>query len=129
MLTREQILGANDLVFEDVEVPEWGGMVRVRCLTAAERDAFEAAIMRQTASGVQVEMTNLRAKLCAMTIVDEAGNRLFSDEDAKLLGQKSAAALQRVFDVAMRLSRFTQTEIDALAQNLKNDPRGGSPIG
>lgn len=129
MLKREEILQANDLVFEDVEVPEWGGTVRVRCLTAAERDAFEATILKQTQSGVRVEMSNLRAKLCAMTIVDEDGNRMFSDAEAELLGRKSASALQRIFEVAMRLSRFTQSEIDALADNLKNAPHGGSLIG
>jgi len=37
--------------------------------------------------------------------------------------------LQRIFEVAMRLSRFTQSEIDALADNLKNAPHGGSLIG
>lgn len=128
LLNRDDILNASDLTFEDVEVPEWGGKVRVRCLTAAERDRFEAEILRQTAAGVQVEMHNLRAKLCGMVMVDEQGNRLFNDAEIDLLGGKSASALQRVFEVAMRLSRFTNDEIDKLAQNLKNAQPGGSPI-
>ena len=30
LLSRDAILQAQDLPHEDVEVPEWGGMVRVR---------------------------------------------------------------------------------------------------
>jgi len=127
MLTREEILQAQDIEYEVVEVPEWGGEVRVRAMTAAERDAFEASILRQTKSGVQVEMVNLRARLCAMTIVDEDGKRIFSDSDVAELGKKSAAALQRVFDAAMRLSKFGNEDIQNLAENLKNDQPGGLP--
>jgi len=127
MLTREEILQAQDIEYDVVEVPEWGGEVRVRAMTAAERDAFEASILRQTKSGVQVEMVNLRARLCAMTIVDEDGKRIFSDSDVAELGKKSAAALQRVFDAAMRLSKFGNEDIQNLAENLKNDQPGGLP--
>jgi len=127
ILTRDEILKAQDIDYEVVEVPEWGGEVRVRAMTAAERDAFEASILRQTKSGVQVEMVNLRARLCAMTIVDEDGKRIFSDGDVAELGKKSAAALQRVFDVAMRLSKFGNEDIQNLAENLKNDQPGGLP--
>lgn len=127
MLTREEILQAQDIEYEVVEVPEWGGEVRVRAMTAAERDAFEASILRQTKSGVQVEMVNLRARLCAMTIVDEDGKRIFGDSDIAELGKKSAAALQRVFDAAMRLSKFGNEDIQNLAENLKNDQPGGLP--
>ena len=45
ILTRDQILQANDLVTETVEVPEWGGSVFVKSLTGVERDQFEAAIV------------------------------------------------------------------------------------
>jgi hypothetical protein len=127
ILTRDEILKAQDIDYEVVEVPEWGGEVRVRAMTAAERDAFEASILRQTKSGVQVEMVNLRARLCAMTIVDEDGKRIFSDSDVAELGKKSAAALQRVFDAAMRLSKFGNEDIQNLAENLKNDQPGGLP--
>jgi len=43
-LNKEQILRADDLKTEEVDVPEWGGSVRVRVLTGTERDAFESSI-------------------------------------------------------------------------------------
>ncbi len=51
LLTKDDILGADDLATEDVEVPEWGGCVRVRALTGTERDAFEAAMFRMPKPG------------------------------------------------------------------------------
>ena len=118
LLTREAILQAKDLPYEDVAVPEWGGKVRVRALTGAERDRFEASIVEQRGkAGPRLNTANIRAKLVALCCVDEQGNRLFSDEDAELLGRKSAAALNRVFEVAQRLSGLTQADMEELEKN------------
>ena len=37
-LSKDDILGVEDLSTEDVEVPEWGGMVTLRELKGSERD-------------------------------------------------------------------------------------------
>ncbi len=117
MLTREQILAAEDLKFEEVNVPEWGGKVRIKCMTGAERDAFEADIYDVTGKDVQINRNNFRAKLLARTIVDEKGKRLFSDGDIKALGEKSAKALDIVFEAAQRLNALTKADQDELTKN------------
>jgi len=116
-LGRDEILQVDDLQYEDVEVPEWGGVVRVRGLTGAERDAFEESIMDQRGKKFRVLLQNLRAKLVALSIVDEAGKRLFSEGDVGKLGTKSAAALQRVFEAAQRLSGISDEDVDELVKN------------
>lgn len=116
-LTRDQILQAQDLPAEDVEVPEWGGVVRVRALTGAERDAYEASVVRRKGNKMEYDPTNMRAKLVAMCVVDEQGNRVFSDKDVELLGRKSAAALDRVFQVAQRLSGLRAEDLEELEKN------------
>lgn len=116
-LTRDAILQADDLLVEDVEVPEWGGVVRVRGLTGAERDAFESEIVELRGKKAKLNTQNFRAKLVRRSVVDEDGQRLFSDHDAQLLGQKSASALQRVFDVAQRLSGLSETDVEELIGN------------
>lgn len=113
-LTHDQVLGADDLVAEDVEVPEWGGTVRVRMLTGTERDAFEEAVH---GDGKKNNLANFRARLAALCMVDEQGNRLFGDNEVKQLGKKSSAALSRVFNVAIRLNKFSKTDVDELAGN------------
>jgi hypothetical protein len=110
LLNKAAILSAQDLAKELVEVPEWGGSVYVRAMTGAERDAFELSIQGQ-------KLENIRARLCAMCMVDESGTRLFGDKEAKELGQKSAAALDRVFAIAQRLNGIGTKDVEALEKN------------
>jgi hypothetical protein len=117
LLKRDEILKASDLTFEDVDVPEWGGVVRVRALSGAERDRFEQSCVVQQGKKTKMNMNNIRAKLCALTLVDEAGLRIFSDLDVEALGAKSAAALDRVFDVAQRLSGISDDDLEELEKN------------
>lgn len=115
LLSKSQILAAADLVTEDVEVPEWGGTVRVRAITAAERDAFETSVVGDGKG--KRNLVNLRARLAALAVVDEAGQRLFTDSEVEVLGGKSGAALDRVYSVAQRLSGLTEQEVQALEGN------------
>lgn len=101
ILNKAAILAAEDLKTETVDVPEWGGEVRVRTLTGTERDAFESSLVGE---GGKRQLENLRAKLLSLAIVDENGARIFSDGEAAMLGGKSAAVLDRLFDVAQRLN-------------------------
>lgn len=116
-LSKDQILAADDVQLEDVDVPEWGGKVRVKSLTGTERDGLEASLIEGKGKNASVNLANLRAKLVARSIVDDAGNRIFQDADVKALGAKSAAALNRVYEVAQRLSGITQEDVDELTKN------------
>jgi len=126
-LTREQILQAQDIKIEEVYVELWGGSVFVEGMTGTERDAFEAAIVSTKGKNVQTNMTNIRAKLVSLTACDAEGNKLFTPADTKVLGAKSAAALQLVFDVACRLSGIGQKDVEELAEGLEKDPFDASP--
>lgn len=117
ILTREQILQAQDLHTEEVAVPEWGGSVLVRGMTGTERDAFEASILEMNGKGSRMDMRNLRAKLAALCMVDEQGERVFTEKDAGELGKKSATALSRVFEAAQRLSGLTAADVEELQKN------------
>jgi hypothetical protein len=135
LLTRDAILAADDLKHEDVEVPEWGGTVRVRELTATERDQVESGTVnlsvgadgKPQADVNQSIMESFRARLAAYSIIDEAGARLFTDQDMILLGRKSSSAMQRVFNVAMRLSAFTQGDVEELVGKSEAAQSGDSP--
>jgi hypothetical protein len=117
LLNRDAILQAQDLPQERVSVPEWSGEVIVRGLTGAERDQFEQSIVEQRGKNTRMNLRNIRGKLVALCVVDEEGNRIFRDEDADALGKKSAAALDRVFSVAQRLSGLRNEDVEELAGN------------
>lgn len=114
LLSRDAILSANDTPSEIVDVPEWGGSVRVMAMSGTERDKFEASLVGK---GNKPNLDNFRAKLAATCIVDENGERMFAEKDIAALGKKSAAALDRVASAAQRVSGMSQDDVEELAGN------------
>lgn len=126
-LGSEEILGANDIKFAVVPVPEWGGKVRVKGLSGSERDAYEQSIMILRKGGNYVpNLENARAKLVVRCVVDKDGKKLFSEANIVALGAKNAAALQRVFQKARELSGLTEDDMEELVGNSETDPSEGS---
>lgn len=121
-LTRDQILGAQDLRREEVQVTEWGGSVFVRGLTGKERDAYEESLMQGRG---KIDYRNARAKLLVLCLVDENGERIFQADDADLLGEKAGAVLDRLFSVATRLSGLTPGDVEELLGNSGGGGGGG----
>lgn len=117
LLTREQILAAQDIRYDTVQVPEWGGEVRLRSMTGADRDEYEQWLIANRGPDDRANIRNLRARLVSLSIVDEAGQRLFSDADIEALGGRSSAALDRVAEAASRLNALAQRDVEALAKN------------
>lgn len=116
LLTRDAILAATALPTEDVDVPEWGGAVRVRGLNALERDRFEQETFA-VAGNEKATWVGARARLVSRTVVGEDGRLLFTKQDVEALGKLSATGLNRVWDVAMRLSGMSKADIEELTKN------------
>lgn len=108
LLGRDSILGAQDLKHVDVDVPEWGGTVRVRMMTGSERDAFEAGTVIRQGKKVEANLVNIRARLVSLCAIDENGVRLFSEADVEALAAKSGAALGRLFEACQKLNGLTE---------------------
>lgn len=101
LLDKSAILEADDLKYEDVDVPEWGGTVRVRCLTAADRYALLDASLGQDGT---INRQRFVLGILAAAIVNESGERLFTDVEVERLATKSYMALDRLVPVANRLN-------------------------
>lgn len=117
LLSKTDILSADDLKTQDVPVPEWHGSVRIRSLTGRERDAFEAGLVKGEGKDRKVDMANMRARLVGLTVINEFGERLFTDNEVELLGTKSGAALDRVFSAAQRLNGLSSEDVEQLTKN------------
>lgn len=113
LLTGEQILAARDVEMERVAVPEWGGEVMVRVMEGTAKDRFE----EETSGGGSEKrnVANFRARLAAACCCDEAGELIFTPQQAAALGRKSSKALDRVVTVAIRINAISaeaQKEIE-----------------
>jgi hypothetical protein len=127
LLSKEQIWQANDITWEDVPCPEWGGEVRLRGLQGNERDEFEAKSLKKGKGGQrEVEIKNLRARLIAACAINDDGSPLFTAGDVLRLSQKSAVPLERLFKVAQRLSGLSDDDVEELVEDFDDGPSGSS---
>lgn len=126
-LSRDQILGYNDLETKEVEVPEWGGTIRVRSLTGKEWAGVEDSL--RSKNGTPASHAGFREWLVAMAAVDEKGEQLFSLEDVELLGKKNWTALERVSVVVVDISGATPDKVGELVGKSGTTPAKGSSTG
>lgn len=116
MLTRQEILDLDDLGSELVEVPQWGGAVRVRGMTLAEQDRFELAMREDKAL--------VRARVLTWCVLDAETRRpLFAEADAPTLARHSAAVFLRLWTVIARLSGL----VDEVSLGKDSPPPAVSP--
>lgn len=127
-LTRDTILAVDDRTYEDVEVPEWGGTVRLRSITGAQRDAYEQSLIEQRGSSRRMNMRNARAKLIVLCAVDEGGRPLFTEDDVRALGRKAAKPLDRLFDACRRLAGLSEDDVDRLTEDFGSAQSDDSTI-
>ena len=109
MSLREQILACQDIQSERVEMLEWGVTLEVRGMTALQRARF---LQESIDAKGKVDMEKLYPELAIMSIFNpETGEQVFTNGDREELNQKSGAALERIAQVAMRLSGLTAEAI------------------
>lgn len=121
-LKGDQILAINDIKTEELYIPEWDSWVLVRTMSGAEYDRYQKSILIGKGKNRDVNLTDARAKLVALVVVDETGKRLFTDSQVTALGQKSSAAIGRIFDLGTDLAGITEEDIEELVDELQDNP-------
>lgn len=100
-----------------VQLPELGGAVIVRELSALERGQYEAYFRSRSGETHLQRLARARHKLIVMTVIDENGHRLFSDDDLKALDSLPASVAERITQAAQELSAVSDDDLDELAKN------------
>lgn len=99
-LTAEQLLAAKDFVEEHVDVPEWGGCVKVRTLSMGAR--YRIAEGSATLKGREQRVDSVR--LAVLTLLHGIVDPKLTEEQAILLAEKNASAVERVIQAIWRAS-------------------------
>jgi putative heme iron utilization protein len=110
VLSAEEILGANDLEPVEVEVPEWGGVVRLRPMTAEQVIEYQEKVK----SGDKRHGAIIMVGMC---VVNEDNEPAFTEVQVRQLGKKSLAALQRIQRAALKINGLD----DKGEKDVKND--------
>lgn len=138
-LSKEAILKADDLRIEDVHIPEWDdfvddgkAIIRLKTLTGQQRDEFEASLVKIRGNKQEQNLSNMRARLIALCAIEvnpdgTNGKRMFqSSGDVIDLGNKSAGALQRLFNKCNEMNGLSETDVEELTEGFDGDPSEGS---
>lgn len=121
LLNRAAVFGAKDLATRDVDVPEWGGAVRIRALTSRQRVVHQQELYRAKQGGGDDPF--LHARVVVLGAVDADGKRLFSDDDVQEMATKCAGAVERLAAAIEELTFMTARSGEDAEKN------SGSPAG
>lgn len=103
---------------EDVPVPELGEgvVVPVWGMTAGERTRFEQSML-ENGKQSKSRLAEIRQRLVVATCRNDDGSPLFTADDVAAIGQKRADIIERIVNVAQRLSGFSGADLEATAKN------------
>lgn len=114
-LSKDQIVAAIAARAKEVftiAVPEWGGDVQVRRLTAAD--------MERSGLSDGIRDATRFAKVIAISLIDDEGSPLFTEKDAKTFAQADMAAAARVFGEIMRVNGLMDSDLEEAVQAFAN---------
>lgn len=122
-LTLDDIRNAVDVKEEDVETPEWGGVVRVRGLTKKA----EMSLRARAKSGP--DPGDIDAELLEMLfLVEGMIEPRATDDDIAMLKEKNGAVVNRVLRRIMDLSGISETAREAVEKNFRPGPEPEVPV-
>ncbi len=115
MSIREQILNADDIETELVEVPAWGVTVEIRSMDGRSRTRLLKSASDN--DGV-IDMERMYPEMVILCSFDpESGERIFTADDVDALLSKSAAPLELLATSAMRVSGMTGDAVEVAGKD------------
>lgn len=113
LLTKEKTAQSPSLPHEDIDVPEFGGSMRLRAWTGAEYDEFGKAIKDVTYDGA------MYAAAIAASAVGDDGEKLFdvSVDIDRVSRMFLKTTLERAYDVIRRMNKLGKEGVEGAAKN------------
>lgn len=124
MSIRDRALAAS-VDTEIVNVPEWDAKVEVRGMSAKERVRFlqqQAAIRDSGKTNDYLYVDTV----IAQTYDPDTGEPVFDPADRDTLAEGPARPLERIMEVAARISGLRDEDVAAAEERLQDDPTDGS---
>jgi hypothetical protein len=124
VLSKAEILTADDLRVERVAVAEWGGQVVIRTMTGAQREQF-LNYVTPDAEGKR-NYKHFNSALVCLCAIDETGHPLFTMEDVASLADKHWRALETVAEACLALNALRADDLEEAKKNSSADPSAAS---
>ena len=105
MLTADQIKTAQDVKTEEIEVPEWGGSIKVKAFTLAKRNEVMNGATDVGTGKMDYE------KFQVLSFIECCVDPKFAPADFTALKEKSAVVMDRIMKKIMDLSGMQKPEV------------------
>ncbi len=99
VLTKDQIIAASDRKTIMVDVPQWGGNVMLKEMSAKSRGWLVEQWDKK-----RIGVATMPTYMVALSVVDADGKQLFNIDDIESLAQKSVAAIDIISAAALKLN-------------------------
>lgn len=116
LLTAADIASVQDFKFVDVEMPTWGGTVRLRNLTADALDEFQRSLFVQKGAEFLPNPKRRRLKLVAYCMCDERGKVDYA-ANVEALALRDGTDVDTLYEAAATLNKLTQASRNEIAKN------------
>ncbi|THV27943.1 hypothetical protein [Glycomyces paridis] len=130
LMTAEDIEAFDDIEYDDIPVPEWGGRkVRIRGLSGEDWAHLTGAALVATGRDVSIRVNIIaeqKIRVVAACLVGPDMEPLFTRDKIRVLGKKSAAAIERLYDKAQELSGQGEDAVEAAEGNSGAGPTGST---
>jgi len=111
-------------------IPEFGD-IRIRSLTERERSGLEASQLTEEGSWSREDSVHMRVRWIVLCVVDQEGERIFTDRDTPWLEQIDSAITNVLFDACRRHVGISDQDVESLLKNSEttegDDSRSDSP--
>ena len=98
-------------VVEIIEIPELGGSIGIKSMTASEREGLERKMQSE------LDNNGIRATVFVYSVCDEAGSLLFTEDDLEAVKGLPSAVVTKVFDVSNRINGLSPDSVEEAAKN------------
>lgn len=114
ILTRQQVLEASDLEEATVEIPAWGGAIKVRGFTKAQQQS----IRKQAMVDGKMDEDRFEVLMFIQGVVEPE----FGPDDFELLRGKSAMSMDLVLAKILELSGLTPKALKESERTFRQEP-------
>ena len=111
VLSKANILGAQDFTISRILVDAWGGEVCLRPFSARLKDKIEQ-MSQSSAKDIQRRAISLAGSIC-----DENGKLIFVEKDIEALADKDGNAVDLVMVRILEINGLTEAELDESVKN------------
>ena len=116
-LSRDAFLRPAAVEIVEVPVPEMGGSVYVRGMTARDRSRFETQFQLSSGKSSKKRMQEIRERLVVACVCDANGELLLTEADIEAVGKQPAPVIERIVEAAQAVCGMSNRDVEDIAKN------------